>query len=69
MEKFANGEDERRRNFEHVLVILSSFIDAHLEELKIGTIGYDGPQVPRQPRREQYNQEINWPRQEAFKWV
>jgi hypothetical protein len=69
LENYVKGDDERRRNFEHVLVILSSFIDAHLEELKIGTIGYDGPQVPRQPRREKYNQEITWPREEAFKWV
>jgi len=69
LENFANGDDERRRNFEHVLVILSSFIDSYLEELKIGTIGYDGPQVPRQPRREKYNQVITWPRQETFKWA
>lgn len=69
LENFVNGDDERRRNLEHVLVILSSFIDSYLEELKIGTIGYDGPQVPRQPRREMYNQVIAWPRQETFKWA
>jgi len=69
LENFAKGDDERRRNFEHVLVILSSFIDSYLEELKIGTIGYDGPQVPRQPRREKYNQVIIWPREETFKWA
>jgi hypothetical protein len=69
LENFVNGDDERRRNLEHVLVILSSFIDSYLEELKIGTIGYDGPQVPRQPRRVKYNQVITWPRQETFKWA
>jgi hypothetical protein len=68
LEDFARQDDDRRRNFEHVLVILSSFFDSYLEELKIGTIGYDGPQVPRHPRRENYNQEIIWPRQETFKW-
>jgi hypothetical protein len=68
LEGFARLDDERRRNFEHVLVILSSFFDSYLEELKIGTIGYDGPQVPRHPRRQEYNQEIIWPRQEKFKW-
>jgi hypothetical protein len=68
LEDFARLDDERRRNFEHVLVILSSFFDSYLEELKIGTIGYDGPQVPRHPRRKEYNQEIIWPRQETFKW-
>ena len=69
LEDFAQGTDERKRNFEHVLVILTSFIDSYLEELKIGRIGYDGPQVPRQPRREKYNQEIIWPRGETFKWA
>jgi hypothetical protein len=69
LENFAKGDDERRRNFEHLLVILNSFVDSFLEELRIGTIGYDGPQVPRQPRREKYNQVITWPRQEKFKWA
>jgi hypothetical protein len=69
LEDFAEGDDERRKNFEHILVILSSFIDSYLEEVKIGSIGYDGPQVPRQPRREKYNQEIIWPRRETFKWA
>ena len=68
LEDFARLDDERRRNFEHVIVILNSFFDSYLEELKIGTIGYDGPQVPRYPRRKEYNQEIIWPRQEKFKW-
>jgi hypothetical protein len=68
LENFAKGDNERRRNFEHLLVILNSFVDSFLEELRIGTIGYDGPQVPRQPRREKYNQVITWPRQEKFKW-
>jgi hypothetical protein len=68
LQDFAQQDNERRENFEHVLVILSSFLDSYLEELKIGTIGYDGPQVPRHPRRENYNQEIIWPRQETFKW-
>jgi hypothetical protein len=69
LENFAKGDDERRNNFQHLFVILSSFIDSFLEELRIGTIGYDGPQVPRQPRRERYNQVITWPRQERFKWA
>jgi hypothetical protein len=69
LENFAKGDNERRRNFEHLLVILNSFVDSFLEELRIGTIGYDGPQVPRQPRREKYNQVITWPRQEKFKWA
>lgn len=68
LEDFAKMDDERRNNFEHVLVILGSFFDSYIEELNIGTIEYDGPQVPRHPRREKYNQEIIWPRQEAFKW-
>jgi hypothetical protein len=68
LEDFAKMDVERRNNFEHVLVILSSFFDSYIEELNIGTIDYDGPQVPRQPRREKYNQEIIWPRREAFRW-
>jgi hypothetical protein len=68
LEDFAKMDDERRNNFEHVLVILGSFFDSYIEELNIGTIDYDGPQVPRHPRRVKYNQEIIWPRQETFKW-
>ena len=68
LEDFAKMDDERRNNFEHVLVIIRSFFDSYLEELNIGTIDYDGPQVPRHPRRVNYNQEIIWPRREAFKW-
>ena len=68
LQDFANRDDERRRNFEHVLVIFNSIIDSYFEEIRIGSIGYDGPQVPRHPRRESYNQEIIWPRRENFKW-
>ena len=68
LEDFAKMDVERRNNFEHVLVILSSFFDSYIEELNIGTIDYDGPQVPRHPRRENYHQVIIWTRKEAFKW-
>lgn len=69
VQDFANRDDERRRNFEHVLVIFNSIVDSYSEEIRIGSIGYDGPQVPRHPRRELYNQEIIWPRSENFKWA
>jgi hypothetical protein len=64
-----NGYTDRKNNFNNFMVILSSLVDSFSEELHIGDIGYDGPQVPRLPRREQYNQVIMWPRQEEFKWA
>lgn len=65
---FVESYEDRRHNFDHFVVILSSLVDSFAEELRIGRIGYDGPQVPRFPRREQYDQVIIWPRREAFKW-
>ena len=58
-----------RYNFDQLIVILSSLVDSLAEETRVGGIGYDGPQVPRRPRRETYDQVIIWPRQEAFKWA
>jgi hypothetical protein len=66
---FVGRYEDRRNNFDHFIVILTSLVDSLAEELRVGRIGYDGPQVPRFPRREQYDQVIIWPRQEAFKWV
>ena len=69
LQNFVNGYEERKHNFNHFSVVISSLIDSFLEELRIGNIGYDGPQVPRQPRREKYDQVITWPRQEEFRWA
>jgi hypothetical protein len=69
VQNFVNGHEERRSNFNHFAVILSTLVDSFLEELHIGDIGYDGPQVPRRPRREPYNQVITWPRDEEFRWA
>jgi hypothetical protein len=69
LQNFINGYEERKNNFNHFSVILSTLVDPFFEELQIGGIGYDGPKVPRQPRREGYNQVITWPRQEEFKWA
>lgn len=69
LQDFADRDDERRRNFEHVLVIFNSLVDSYFEEIRIGMIGYDGPQVPREPRRDPYKQVIIWPRKEKFKWA
>jgi hypothetical protein len=69
LQNFVDGFDDRNNNFEHFLVIISSVVNSVFEEWCIGRIGYDGPQVPRQPRREQYDQTIIWPREEGFKWA
>jgi hypothetical protein len=69
LQNFVNGFEDRNNNFDHFLVIVSSIINSVFEEWRIGRIGYDGPQVPRQPWREQYDQTIIWPRKEAFKWA
>jgi hypothetical protein len=69
LESFVNGYEERKNNFDHFSVVISSLVDSFFEELHIGDIGYDGPQVPRQPRSEKYDQVITWPRQEEFRWA
>jgi hypothetical protein len=69
LQNFVNGFEERNSNFDHFMVIISAVINSFFEELRIGTIGYDGPQVPRLPRRESYDQVIIWPRKEEFKWA
>jgi hypothetical protein len=65
---FASGFDERTSNFNHFMALLSGVVNSFLEETFLASIGYDGPQVPRLPRREAYNQIIIWPRAEEFKW-
>ena len=69
LQNFVNGFEDRNNNFDQILVIISSVINSIFEEWRIGRIGYDGPQVPRQPRREPYDQNIIWPRREEFKWA
>jgi hypothetical protein len=69
LQNFVSGYEDRKNNFDHFSVVISSLVDSFFEELHIGDIGYDGPQVPRQPRREKYNQVITWPIQEEFKWA
>ena len=68
LEGLAEGFDDRISNFNHLMAALNGLINATLEERRLGTIGYDGPQVPRLPRREAYFQVIIWPRQESFRW-
>ncbi len=67
--EFINGHVDRRYNFDQIIVVLHSLVNSFAEEIRVGSIGYDGPQVPRLPRRVAYDQVITWPRQEAFKWV
>ena len=69
IQNFVNSFEDRRSNFDHLMVIVSSVLNSFLEELRIGRIGYDGPQVPRLPRRESYDQIIIWPRKEEFRWA
>jgi hypothetical protein len=66
---FVSEYEERRNNFQTLLVTLASLVDSYSEELKIGNIGYDGPQVPRHPGWQPYEQVIVWPRKEEFKWA
>jgi hypothetical protein len=69
LQSFVNGFEDRNSNINHLMVIVSAVINSFLEELRIGRIGYDGPQVPRLPRRESYDQVVIWPRKEEFKWA
>ena len=52
IQNFVNDNEDRSNNFKQIIAVLASLSDTVLEELHIGNIGYDGPQVPRIPRRE-----------------
>jgi hypothetical protein len=69
IQSFVTDNEDRSNNFKQIIAVLASLSDTVLEELHIDDIGYDGPQVPRYPRREQYNKVIIWPRNEVFKWA
>lgn len=60
--------DDNLANFHHLLALLDGAASRDLEELHLGTIGYDGPQVPSHPRRDAHSDSIEWPRSEAFRW-
>lgn len=62
--QFLAGNEERANNINSFMAILDGLLTSQLEERNLGTIGYDGPQVPRLPRREVYYQAIIWPRKE-----
>jgi len=68
LQNFVNDFEVRQSNFNQFNALLSGIVNESLEEENLGTIGYDGPQVPRFPRRETYNQIVVWPRAEKFKW-
>jgi hypothetical protein len=65
----ADGYQERIDNFQELSALLSGISNATLEEYHLGVIGCDGPQVPRQPRRNPAPQVIIWPREEASPWA
>ena len=69
IQNFVNDNEDRSNNFKQIIAVLASLSDTVLEELHLDDIGYDGPQVPRYPRREQYNKVIIWPKNEVFKWA
>jgi hypothetical protein len=69
LQNFVDGYEDRRANFNHFVVILSALVDTYLEQIHVENIGYDGPQVPREPRRESYQEVIAWPRKEKFEWA
>ena len=62
LEDFLANSDERSANFNNMMAVLSGIVNSSLEEQNLGTINYDGPQVPRLPWKEDYNQVIIWPR-------
>src|SRR4029077_5862389 len=68
IQNYVNGYDDRQNNFRNLMSAVSGMVNSTLEEYHLGVIGYDGPQVPRQPRRTDYLQAIMWPRKEAFRW-
>ncbi len=68
IQNYVDGYNDRQHNFQNLMSAVSGLVNATLEEYHLGIIGYDGPQVPRQPRRTDYVQAIMWPRKETFRW-
>ena len=72
---FANVGDTAAINNSDVartFALLNSSMNAWVIYTRESTweeIGYDGPQVPRHPGWQPYEQVITWPRKEEFKWA
>ena len=62
LEEFLANSEQRTATFNNLMAVLSGLVNSSLEERNFGTIDYDGPQVPRLPWKENYNQVIIWPR-------
>ena len=62
LEEFLATSEQRTTTFNNMMAVLSGLVNSSLEEQNFGTIDYDGPQVPRLPWKEKYNQVIIWPR-------
>lgn len=58
--EFVNGHVDRRYNYDQFIVVLHSLINSLAEEIHVGSIGYDGPQVPKFPRREPYDHRLQF---------
>jgi hypothetical protein len=69
IQNYVNGHEDRQNNFQNLMAAVSGIVNETLEQSHLGRIGYDGPQVPRLPRREHYDQVIMWPRKEEFRWA
>ena len=64
---FAPEQREKLKdNLNSVMAMLNGTIHFFFESNGIDTIGYDGAQVPKQPRRKKYNQAVIWPRDETW---
>jgi len=63
-----NGYDETIKNQINFQALLDGIINSTLQEQHLGTIGYDGPQVPRNTWCDGGDNVIIWPRKEKFKW-
>ncbi|OLD40713.1 MAG: hypothetical protein AUI60_03720 [Thaumarchaeota archaeon 13_1_40CM_2_39_4] len=60
--------EEIIKNYTSLQALLDGVINSSLQENHLGTIGYDGPQVPRNTWRDGGDNVIIWPRKEEFKW-
>lgn len=69
LQNYVNGHEDIQNNFQNLMAAVSGIVNETLEQNHLGRIEYDGPQVPRLPRREIYDQVIMWPRKEEFRWA
>ena len=67
--EFVEGHQDRRYNFDQLIVILSSLLTPWQKRLELGILDMMGHRFQGSQEEIPYDQVIIWPRQEGFIWA